>query len=486
MNCEVAHPLINALVDGEIIDADRAVVEGHLSSCAECQSVNDSLRLVNVSLTRAFVPGRDVARQIADGVTAELEANVATVRPSPEGRPLTEHHRVDWKTLILTLVVGFILALVIFPPRLQPQHPERFGPIALPNTQKSDHDASPDEQSPEGTSQPVGEQQIATLVARSGDVEFDSASGGWCVVPLANFQCPSDSKVRTAKGACCELVTSDGAVIRMDGETEVRLRSPSELELQKGQVFCSSASNGVIEVLSCDPAVSPKSPGKTLWSAAGSGSGFLTAVSSDGAGQVMSAAGAFVDVKTASGRHELKPGHNVSIINGEVDVSSSARDIVLATGWIHPLLAQKGHDDPELSHRVDELLARIGRSKMSMLYEREIRSLGESCVLPLIRYVQSPISKTEPGRRASAMGIVADLAPTILISELLPLLRDESPEVRYQTARALFRLTSETQGRSPAEWRKPVSSSDAAIEAWSTWWSQHRDRYPAFDASSER
>ena len=490
MNCEVAHPLINAMVDGEINDAHRADLEEHLSSCAECRSVVDSLRLVDASLTQAFEPGRDAARQIADRVTAALDANVATVSQEVEDRPTVVRRGVDWKTLILALVVGFMLALVIFPPRSQEPKMQRFGPIALPDRQKSDHDESSDGQTPNDTvqslEQPLGDSRIATLVARTGDVQFDSASGGWCAAPLANFRCPSDSKVRTAKGARCELVTSDGAIIRMDGETEVTLRSPREVELEKGQLFCRSASDCVIRVFSCEPTVSPQSPGKTLWSAAGSGAGFLTAVTSDGTGQVMSAPGASVDVETASGSHQLKPGHNVSIVNGEVDVSLPGRDLVLATSWIHPLLAQKGRDDPELSHRIDELLARIGRSKMSMLYEREIRSLGEHCVLPLIRYVQSPISQKEPGRRASAMGIVADLAPTIVISELLPFLRDDSPEVRYQTARALYRLTSETQGRSPHEWREPVTSSDAVIQAWSTWWDQNQDRYPAFDASAER
>jgi anti-sigma factor RsiW len=125
MNCEVAYPLINVLVDGEIDGADRAVLEEHLSSCAECQSVIDSLRLVDASLTRAFVPERDAARQIADRVTATLDANVATFSPTFEDRPLAELRRVGWKTLVLALVVGFMLALVIFPPRLQEPQRER-------------------------------------------------------------------------------------------------------------------------------------------------------------------------------------------------------------------------------------------------------------------------------------------------------------------------------------------------------------------------
>ena len=119
MNCEVAYPLINAMVDGEINDAHRADLEEHLSACAECRSIADSLRLVDASLTQAFEPGRDAAMQIADRVTAGLDANVATVSQEVEDRSTVVRRGVDWKTLILALVVGFMLALVILPPRSQ-------------------------------------------------------------------------------------------------------------------------------------------------------------------------------------------------------------------------------------------------------------------------------------------------------------------------------------------------------------------------------
>lgn len=469
MNCESALPLINAMIDREIEDGDRIALDAHLSSCADCQAAADALRITDANLTRALQSGRDSARSIVDSVTSSLETDIAT------SQAVTEVRAVDWRSLALALVAGFLLALVIFPPASHQQDSEQRRPVAQPDPSGPNPDP--------GRSSPHTLARIATVVASTGDVEIYSDKGDWSAVPLTAFPCSPDSRVRTSKGSLAELVTTDGAIIQMNGETEVRLRSPREVELQKGQVFCRAPDDVSIEVFSCEaPSSAPDRT--TAWSAAGSGSGFLTALSPEGNGEVVSSAGSSVDVKTTSGRHQLKPGESASIVNGKVDQAGPTQNALLAASWIHPLLAEKGHDHPELNQRVDELLARLGRNKMSMLYEREIRSLGEYCVLPLIRYVQSPISRKEPGRRGSAIAIVADLAPSIAIGELLPLLRDESPEVRYQTARALLRLTGETHGRSPAAWREPVARCQETIDAWAAWWLQKQSRYPASRATS--
>lgn len=484
MNCESARPLINALIDDQIEEADRVAAEEHLSVCAECQTVADELRQVNESLSEVFSSRRNAAKLVVEKVIAALPAEEMPNANSPNDRMVREVRRTDWRSLALALAVGFVLALVIFPPRSPGPNPEMFGPIARPEVSPSESIEAPAPESSNNVAQ-NNVAQIATLVARTGQVQIDAESKGWSAVPLPNFRCPSDSRVRTAEGACCELVTSDGAVIRMNGDTEVRLRSPREVELQQGQLFCKTSAGTSIEVFSCE-APAAKQPGyKIVWSAAGAGAEFLTEVSSEGAGIVVSASGSSVSVKTPSEQRQLKPGEGATIVDGKVEASHVGRDAMLSASWIHPLLTQKGHADPELHERVDELLARIGRSKMSMLYEREIRSLGEYCVLPLLRYVQSPISKKEPGRRASAMGIAADLAPAVLIGELLPLLKDDSSEIRFQTARALQRLTNETQGRSPGDWRKPIKESDSVIKAWTKWWEQNSDRYPVISAPSD-
>lgn len=499
MKCEESLPLMNAWLDGEIADNDRAALESHLGQCGACQAASDELRLAHSDLSRAFHSERDAACGVAESVISTLgnhsrreaddanpeegtsEEQSAVVSPLAEDAPsgvtsgpfprgVDGTGPVDWRSLALAVAVGFLFALVLFPPSAH--RPKPGPPANTAERESSQPESAQENETPEDN----GFSRIATLVAATGDVQFDVGTGIWSDASQPQFQCPSDSRVRTSKGARAELVTADGAVIRMNGDTEVRLKSPREVELQKGQVFCRAPDDVSIEVYSCETPVAPASP-KVSWSASGSGKGFLTTVSPEGGGQIVSTPSCSVSVRTETGRHQLKPGESARIINGQVD-RAGLQDPLLAASWIHPLLTQKGHDDPELKERVDELLAQIGRNKMSMLYEREIRSLGEYCVLPLIRYVQSPISRQEPGRRGSAMAIVADLAPSIAIGELISLLEDESPEVRFQTARALLRLTGETLGRSPTDWQKPLPESRESVRIWKDWWQQNGHRFP--------
>jgi hypothetical protein len=114
---------------------------------------------------------------------------------------------------------------------------------------------------------------------------------------------------------------------------------------------------------------------------------------------------------------------------------------------------------------------------MSMLYEQEIRGLGEHCVLPLIRFIQSPISQKSSHKRSLAIAIVSDLAPTWAIGDLVNLLSDEDAHVRFYAAAALKRLTAHTFGREPELWRQPREACAETIEQWQVWWRANRDRY---------
>jgi HEAT repeat protein len=154
-------------------------------------------------------------------------------------------------------------------------------------------------------------------------------------------------------------------------------------------------------------------------------------------------------------------------------------DPLLATRWIHPLLIQKGAQDPELKNRVDAMLARIGQTKLSSLYESEIRSLGAYCVLPLIRYLESPQSQADPARRQTAARIIADLATTWAIGDLIGLLKSEDGIVRRHAAAALQRLTEETHGTTPEQWQENLHPE--TLEAWKAWWSENHRLYPTLD-----
>ena len=479
MNCDQTRVLIDSWIDHEIAEDARTALESHLATCPDCQEIADAVRVADADLAAAFQPGREAARRVSQEVAQSLRAlgndqrraaSTMPVRPAGESPSST-----NWLSLALALVIGFVLALVIFPPASPQQNPLPPEQIARPGNPpeiREPGSEAPRERAP---------LQVATLVAYTGEVEFDFGTGDWTSSTDTEVGCPSDGKVRTSKNSLCELVTSDGAVVRMDVDTEVRFRSPRELELQRGKLFCRSPDGVPIAVTSCEATEQPPVPQKPTWSATGTGTEFIASKASGGSGCVTPSK-ANVAVETSLGRHEIQAGESAIIVNGQVDRTRHDDEPLLSASWIHPLLTRKGHRDPELRQRVDELLAQIGHSKATNLYEHELRSLGEYCVLPLIRYVQSPISHEDPSRRLLAMRVVSDLVPAVALGELLPLLSDDNADVRYQTARALQRLTGMTHGRAPDQWREPIRNCASTIERWTRWWDANRDRLPALPA----
>src|SRR5262249_49810437 len=145
------------------------------------------------------------------------------------------------------------------------------------------------------------------------------------------------------------------------------------------------------------------------------------------------------------------------------------------------ILVLKGRNNPELTKRVDDLFAQIGASKTSYMSEEEIRALGDHCVLPLTRFIQSERSRApgEKHRRVEAARILADLAQPWSIPDLIEMLGDDDKDVRFFAARGLERLTREARGPDPAAWRdKPRTDLEGALQEWQNWWQKNKDRYP--------
>ena len=66
-----------------------------------------------------------------------------------------------------------------------------------------------------------------------------------------------------------------------------------------------------------------------------------------------------------------------------------------------------------------------------------------------------------------------------MVPDLINLLEDNDPEVRHHTARGLARLTGETQGLSPDDWKADRETWATGLTQWQTWWQQNRFRYSA-------
>jgi hypothetical protein len=88
----------------------------------------------------------------------------------------------------------------------------------------------------------------------------------------------------------------------------------------------------------------------------------------------------------------------------------------------------------------------IGQTKMSSMYDSQIRSLGPAGTIPLLAFVRSSKSLDDPELRHHAMQIIADLAPASTRSDLELLTNDRDPNVRQFARAALARLLKERSG----------------------------------------
>ena len=149
-----------------------------------------------------------------------------------------------------------------------------------------------------------------------------------------------------------------------------------------------------------------------------------------------------------------------------------------AERWVDEILVLKGRDNPELKQRIDDLMAQLGQDKLAFLYESEIRGLGDHCVVPLTRYIQSDRSSGDPERRQKAARILADSAQPWCIPFLIELLSDRDPEIRATVAAGLTRVSGTTIGNE-SQWRTGSPDERQKLVAnWQHWWSENKEHIP--------
>lgn len=458
LNCAEFQNQLQTWLDGSADEAASAALESHLNECAPCQALLEPARQEDQQLRVALAEPQAAARVAQRAIDRMPLQSTGQVAAAP---------RTNWSMWLLPLIsiaTGFLLAMVILP------------------LMTTDEMKPPIAKVPDVVPAPV-KPPVAHLVASTGRVErFDDARQEWVSIDQVKmFACPTDSRVRTMPDVRCELQTANGCVIRMNDRTEVTLRGSSSVELTQGQVWCRSPREASLEVrVASAPksgeAKQPTSSQPTLWCVGNSC--LMTGIEEAGRVQVVNASGE-INLRTAAGEERLEPGQMAEISNGQVSKPGKHFDPILATGWMQPLLVTRGGDNAELQERVDILLAEIGRSKAATLYEHEIRSLGEHAVLPLVRFIQSPLAANDEMRRLYAMRITSDLAPVWLIPDLIDLLADRDGRVRQMSAATLHRLTALDMSQPPASWREEPNEQQAtALADWRTWWAAHRDQFP--------
>lgn len=450
MSCEEVSNLISAELDGELLPEDRPALEAHLAVCVACRSVLEAFRLQDGELRRSFAPRRRAAQDLARSVVARLRSR------GPGGRLGTVVLQLS------TAAAGFALALLLF-------RPWERGPDRTPHSPPIVAVKEAPAGTPKAHSTVSAPIPMATLTLAMGMIEvLPPGEREWKAAP-AGGPIDAGTRVRTGPEALCEFRTADGSAVRLNVATEVAFLSERRLDLARGQVLSTVAHAPTrFEVTVPEATV------------AALGTEFDLQLRGDETQLIVVEGSTLVSGKT--GNEIVHRGQRATIGRGAVK-KRDEYDIILATSWVHKILARKRESSPEVAKRLEHLLAAIGKAKMEELSEREVLELGESCVKPLVSFVRSGLSRTDKNRREKAAALVATLAgrgevPGSAIEDIIQLLVDEDRNVRFHAAVALERSTRETQGHAAEKWRTDErAEQDEAYRKWISWWALHRAEY---------
>lgn len=432
MDCQQIQTEIGRLVDGELTAEERSAIDAHLAGCADCRAVCDGVRIDDARLLRAFAPRRRAAAALADRVIERLKNDrLKNDRLAGETPAIGQHRRRlrTWSIPLMAAAAGFLLAVIVIKSPLAPWR-KPVEPPAL---------------------------SFARLAVATGPTEMRTPGEiPWFTCPVSGQLSAGDS-VRTSAEARCELQASDGTQIRLAQNTEVQLPQPRRVKLSRGELYsCVTPDGGPFQVETPEAKIAATHGKFNLSCSAGEAS--LTVVEGS------------VSVECKSGTRQVEQGEQVRLVDGRALATVPVNDPLQATAWINDLLILKGADNPELAERLNDILAQIGQTKVSYLYEEEIRRLGSRAALPLVRYVESPRSRANAASRQTAARLAADLADSGLIGDLIRLLADDDPRIRVFAAAALERLTGKNQGRPAAAWQDDLEACRPAIDAWRAWW----------------
>jgi len=471
MDCEQAANLISARIDGELAGGDDGALDAHLAGCATCRATMDAAALQDAAMVRAFAGGRDAAAMLAMRVAREMSASSPPIADSNVAWPLRETRWFAWTAFAAAAVIAVVLFLRPTPPSAPPSSVAQAPAPARPAD------------------------SIAHLSLACGEV-FTCPSGQDAWKPIA----PGDgvapgTKIRTANAAKCELALPDGSRVRLNAATELRLAAPDDVQLSGGQIFSAIGPNaGPLRIAAGSAnVVTTGGPAAQLDVARATAGDAATVTVVAGAAQVHRQ-GAAGQQTTVRGGEFLRVGTSTGDIapgGGPKWGCEPLTDPLKATRWLDDLLLLLPADNEELLTRVDLLLSRIVAERAARAspvdanpadatpgpIEHDVRARGQSWAPPIARYVAAS-TDTDRAKRRTAARLLADLAPPSCVEDLIPLLADDDPEIRFHTAAALNRLTGQTLGFSPdacaASPRDPTP-----LAAWQEWWNRNRSRYPA-------
>lgn len=474
MNCSDYEPLINAWIDGELPPDGAVKLQSHLAACPECAAVAEFVRAENAQLQLMFSARH---AELLEASTAVELASRALAAESGSETPRHSTATAQPERAPDNVIAGSQPA---FSQQLPAQRPAGVSRSSLVSWICATAAAllilafswnPPEKLAGDGgvvanIPAAIAEARSARLVVATGPVFVGGKSEKDLIACLPADTLPPGWKVVTGESARCELATAPNLPVRLDQNTELQDLGSNKMRLEKGRMW--TATEG--EFCQVESPVANVSTSNAT---------FEFSCASDTGQAVLNVLSGSVDV-TAPGSSgvAVNAGETLTIQSGGKSVQSlqQFQDPVLQTRWFNPILVAKGYENPELVERVQWLWSQVASKDptRAAAYESEIRGLGGCTVGPLCNWVQSPASYAEPTKRAEAARLLSDLAGPDAVPRLIELLSDQDGDVRYFAAVALQRLTGQTRGHSPEEWRAlPPAPRQKARSDWSNWWNIH-------------
>ncbi len=447
MDCQRALNLISKRIDHEISHEEDALLAAHLMECASCSMMLEEITEQDQFLRQTLTGVQDDAHQAVEAAISVIQSKASSDRTTTNLSTRRSQLSIFSVIAIVSAAAGFICSTIIHQNFVTPP----LQPIIVPTIAAHLNISSGIVQA-----KPLGEKLWKILKPGEPIVE--------------------GTTIRTASDSRCEIVNPDGSSLRLNRDTELTVTNSREFKLAGGRIWSSVQKNTIpfkVGIPSSELAVVAVG---TQFDVDHSNTTTVVSVI-EGQARLESQHWKNSEENLLSGGEQAKVENNKIIEKGKF------YNIARATTWMNELLVIKGEQDPELKARLDKLLAKIGRSKVSYLLEGDIRALGVSCVPPLLSYIKSTESKQGHGselkKRHSAARIATELAPAEYVPQLIELLQDEDGYVRSLACRALMRTTGQPSMISPKDWEKSHRHQlRKPYESWVHWYKKHQDRYP--------
>lgn len=99
INCDQALDLISALLDGELQDDDRALLDAHLNQCDQCRALLSDFHAMHAALPTTDV---EPPADLKDNIMAQVRASKVVALTPPAAR---KWGRRQWRSLVAVLAV---------------------------------------------------------------------------------------------------------------------------------------------------------------------------------------------------------------------------------------------------------------------------------------------------------------------------------------------------------------------------------------------